>query len=75
MQTPLKSAREACGVTTYDVARAIGIAQSHYSRVENGSGASPELAEKLSKYFGGKVTEEQILYSKRYVTEQSGEAA
>ena len=77
METPLKRARESLGLTTYDVARAVGIAQSHYSRVENGqTGASPELAEKLRTYFNGAVSEMEILYPHRHLIEApSGEAA
>ena len=80
MDTPLKRARESLGITTYDVARAVGIAQSHYSRVENGqTGASPELAEKLTEFFKGSVSELEILYPQRRHAatsrEDDGEAA
>ncbi len=72
MQTPLKAARERAKVTTYEVSRGVGMAQSHYSRVENGeAGASPEVAARLASFFGHAVTEMQILYPERYASEPS----
>jgi transcriptional regulator with XRE-family HTH domain len=65
--TPLRAAREARGLTTYAVADAVGVNQSQYTRVENArSKASPELANRLAKFFGNVVTRDQILFPEDY---------
>ena len=70
MRTPLSIAREARSITSAEVARSIGCDKSHYGRVEKGEvKPSPELAAKIAAFFGHVVTEMQILYPERYVTQ------
>jgi transcriptional regulator with XRE-family HTH domain len=71
MTTLLRNAREKRGVTTYQVAAAVGVNQSQYSRVENGRRRpSPELANRIAKYFGNAVTRDQILFPEDYAPTQ-----
>jgi transcriptional regulator with XRE-family HTH domain len=52
-----------------EVARAVGCDKSHYGNVENGLATpSAALAEKIAQFFGGEITEQQIIYPLRYVT-------
>jgi len=45
----------------------VGVNQSQYSRVESGKRrASPELANRIAKYFGNAVTRDQVLYPEDY---------
>ena len=68
MSTPLREARQAIGKTIHEVAEAVGVSKPSMSRIECGKQRpSPTLAEKLSIYFKGKVTETQILYPERFV--------
>ena len=72
--TRLKQERERKGQSTYEVARAVGLSQSQYFRVESGElSASPEVAEKLAAHFGMKVT--KLFSPLRYTPEPAGEAA
>jgi len=65
--TPLRIAREKKGETTRVVASAVKIDQSQYVRVESGKRrASPDLADRLAKYFGNAVTRDQILFPLDY---------
>jgi len=71
--TPLKKVRKSTGISIAEISRNFkvqgftGSSDGHLSKVERGiQQASPALAEALSTYFGGKVTEEQILYPERY---------
>jgi transcriptional regulator with XRE-family HTH domain len=51
--TTIKELREAQGVKQADIAEAIGISRSHFSRLERGrSRPSAEVLEKLADYFG-----------------------
>jgi len=73
MTTPLRKTREKVGVTTIAVAAAVGVDQSQYTRVENGTRrASPSLAQRLSAYFKGQVTRDQILFPEEYVSAAAG---
>lgn len=57
-ETRLRQERTKRNESTYEVASAAGISQSHYFRVENGeTGASPEMACRLATYFGLLVTD------------------
>ena len=68
MDTPLKRIRKRRGLTQRVVAEAAGIRPAYYCRVENGvSTASAEVAAKIALYFGGMLTELEILYPERFV--------
>lgn len=64
--TALFRARQKRGLRQRDVANAVDIDQGYYSRIENGAAVSPEIAERVAKFFGHEVTEMQILYPERY---------
>lgn len=65
--TPLRRIRKARNLTLKKVADALGVDPANLSRIERGAQqASPELAERISGYYGGEVTEIQILYPRRY---------
>jgi transcriptional regulator with XRE-family HTH domain len=67
MQTPLRNMRVKKELKITDVANAVSCDPGYLSRVERGvHTASPELAEKLSRFYRGEITELQILYPKRY---------
>lgn len=67
METPLKLARERRKLTRKEVAKAVGMDDSHYRRVENGEvGISAEKAEALAKFFYPELDEKEILYPERY---------
>jgi transcriptional regulator with XRE-family HTH domain len=67
MNTPLKVLRHARKQTLHEVATAVGTDSGNLSRIENGKqGASPELAERLAKFYGYAITEIQILYPERF---------
>jgi transcriptional regulator with XRE-family HTH domain len=67
MATLLRKAREKKGESTYVVAAAVAVNQSQYSRVENGKRRpSPELADRIAKYFGNAITRDQILFPEDY---------
>jgi len=67
MQAPLKAARTRRGLTLDQVSQAVGTDSGNLSRIENGKQkASPDLAERLAKHFGGEITEIQILYPERF---------
>lgn len=66
--TPLEKIRIGRKHSIYDVANAAGCAPSTISRIEKMKGrASPEMAEKISNFFEGEITEEQILYPHRFI--------
>ncbi|MDH2394642.1 helix-turn-helix transcriptional regulator [Providencia rettgeri] len=68
MQTPLRRIRIEKQLTISEVANAINCDVGNLSRLERGTqAASLELAEKLVKFYGEKITEMQILYPKRYM--------
>lgn len=67
MGTPLRNERERLGLTTYDLAKAVGVNQSTIHRVESGKKRpSPDLADRLAKYFKNAVTRDQILFPEEY---------
>lgn len=67
MDTPLKTLREARGMTLQSVAQAVGTDRGNLSRIENGKQRpSPELAERLALHFGYAITEMQLLYPERF---------
>lgn len=69
MQTPLRKMRVEKGLTISEVAMATQIDVGNLSRIERGiQVTSLETAEKLSKFFKGKISEMQILYPQRYMT-------
>ncbi len=68
MQTPLRKIRLDEQLTISEVASAINCDVGNLSRLERGAqAASLEIAEKLAKFYGEKITEMQILYPKRYM--------
>jgi transcriptional regulator with XRE-family HTH domain len=65
--TPLRKHREELKLTSRKVALDLDIDPSHYRRVEIGeTPASAEVADKISKYFHGVVTRDQILFPQYY---------
>ncbi|MGE1562106.1 helix-turn-helix domain-containing protein [Pantoea septica] len=69
MQTPLRKMRVEKGLTISEVAIATELDVGNLSRIERGiQVTSLETAEKLSKFFKGKITEMQILYPQRYMS-------
>ncbi|HEF8786194.1 TPA: helix-turn-helix transcriptional regulator [Providencia alcalifaciens] len=76
MQTPLRKIRlekkltisEVANAINCEVANAINCDVGNLSRLERGTqAASLELAERLARFYGDKITEMQILYPKRYM--------
>ncbi|CAG9415074.1 hypothetical protein NVI2019_PEGOAJLN_01186 [Providencia alcalifaciens] len=68
MQTPLRKIRLEKKLTISEVANAINCDVGNLSRLERGTqAASLELAERLARFYGDKITERQILYPKRYM--------
>ncbi|MDF7657607.1 helix-turn-helix transcriptional regulator [Erwiniaceae bacterium L1_54_6] len=66
-QTPLRAVRQAKGLTLNQVAEAIQLDVGNLSRIERGIQiASLDVAERLSVFFKGQITEMQILYPKRF---------
>ena len=67
MNSPLKQARLKHEKTLQEVADAVGTDTGNLSRIERGQQVpSKELTEKLAKYFGGEITELQIIYPERF---------
>jgi transcriptional regulator with XRE-family HTH domain len=68
MPTPLRKMRVEKKLTISEVAIATQLDVGNLSRIERGMQVpSLETAEKLSRYFKGKITEMQILYPQRYM--------
>lgn len=68
-QTPLRAVRLEYGLTLSQVAVAIQLDVGNLSRIERGiQVASVDVAERLTNYFKGEITEMQILYPKRFTT-------
>ncbi len=68
MQTPLRKLRLEQHLTIQDVAKATEIDVGNLSRIERGKQVtSLTIAEKLSKFFGGAISEMQILYPQRFL--------
>ena len=67
--SPLRRVRKAHGKTLQDVADAVGSDSGNLSRIERGMGVpSRRLAERLVQYFGGAVTEIELLYPERFMS-------
>ena len=63
----MKIVRERRGISLGTLASELGSAKSHLSKVEHGhSQASPDLANRIAKYFGNEVTRDQILFPEDY---------
>lgn len=68
MCTPLRKMRVEKGLTIAEVSKLTEIDVGNLSRIERGKQVtSLETAEKLSKFFEGKISEMQILYPHRYI--------
>lgn len=68
MPTPLRKMRVEKKLTISEVAIATQLDVGNLSRIERGIQVpSLETAEKLSRFFKGKITEMQILYPQRYI--------
>lgn len=68
MCTPLRKIRVEKGLTIAEVSKLTEIDVGNLSRIERGKQVtSLETAEKLSKFFEGKISEMQILYPHRYM--------
>ncbi|GAA0469683.1 helix-turn-helix transcriptional regulator [Tatumella punctata] len=72
MQTPLRKMRMEKKLTISEVALAVHCDVGNLSRIERGvQVTSLEMAERLSKFFGGLVSEMQILYPQRYMDQKN----
>ena len=64
------------GISLTALANELGFAKSHLSKVEHcQSQASPELANRIAKFFGNEVTRDQILFPQDYAAPIKSEAA
>lgn len=73
-KTPLRQAREQREMTISEVARAVETDPGNLSRVERREQrASPELAQRLARFFGYSVSEIQILYPERFAEAASAD--
>ncbi|MEY6763549.1 helix-turn-helix domain-containing protein [Kluyvera ascorbata] len=67
MQSPLRKMRKSQGMTLLHVATGVQVDPATLSRVERCEQVpSAELAERLAKFFKGKITELHIIYPSRY---------
>jgi DNA-binding XRE family transcriptional regulator len=67
MVTPLKIERVKRAVSTEALAAAVGVRAPSINRLENGRmRASPDLANRIAKFFGNAVTRDQILFPEDY---------
>lgn len=65
--TPLRNIRNKRCLPLSAVAEAVGTDAGNLSRIETGKQKpTPQLAEALSLFFGGAVTELEIIYPERY---------
>lgn len=69
MNSPLRKARKARGLTLEDVAAKVGTDTGNLSRIERGQQASKDMVDKLVKFFDGQVTELQIIYPERFAND------
>lgn len=68
MITPLRLARERRKMTQREVASAVGIERSHYTRIESADhGVSAAVAKRLAEFFGAPLTRDQILFPEDYL--------
>ena len=67
--SPLRRVRKQSGRTLREVANVIGYDPASLSRVERGQ-QTPTLgvAAKLARYYGGQISEVEILYPQRFMT-------
>lgn len=69
MDTPLRKIRLNKRQSLNRVARETQIDPGNLSRIERGlARASLEVAERLAKYYGGDISELQILYPERFMS-------
>ncbi len=69
METPLRKIRIKKGYRITYVSKAVNCDHGYLSRAERGIYTpSPALAERLSSFYSGEVTELEILYPGRYET-------
>ena len=67
MISPLRVARESRGETLQAVAIAIGVDPGNLSRIERGTQTpSKDLIERLVRYYGGEVSEVEIIFPERF---------
>lgn len=70
MNSPLKLIRLKREKTLQEVSAAVGSDTGNLSRIERGLQVpSKDMTERLVKYFGGEITETQIIYPERFATE------
>jgi transcriptional regulator with XRE-family HTH domain len=68
MVTHLRAERTKRGISTAQLAIAVGVSSPTINRIENRKmRASPELAERIAKFFDNAVTRDQILFPADYV--------
>lgn len=71
--TPLKKVRTARNISLAALGAAVGASAPHLSNIENlQADASPDLAERLAKFFAPDLTELHILYPRRFMTAEQG---
>lgn len=76
MNTPLRAARLARKKTLQEVAVAVSSDTGNLSRIERGEQVpSKELTDALVAYFEGEVTEMQIMWPERFVSDSSADQA
>lgn len=70
MHSPLRILRKSQGKTLSEVALAIHLDVGNLSRIERGlQVASLDVAERLAVFFQGQISELEILYPQRYLTD------
>ena len=73
-KTPLQKVREARGISQAEVARAVGLDQTTYGKLETAiNRGRAGNAEKICKYFKGALTELHIMFPERYRKFKVGE--
>lgn len=72
MITPLRAARLKRGLSTAQLAIAVSVSSPTINRIENSTmRASPELADRIAKYFNNAVTRDQILFPEDYIEQDT----
>ena len=66
--TPLRNIRTLKGYSLQHVCSHVHMDNGHLSRIERGEKTSTEVAEKLSIFFKNEISEIEILYPERYIT-------
>ena len=72
MITPLRAIRKKLKRTLTQVSTAVGIDIGHLSRLERGDPTTIGTAERLSKYYKGKIKEVEILFPARHMVNLKG---